>query len=84
MPVYLEALNAGNRIALDLRDLRVLMRAGDDANLTAPLPLWQGASIVRRDDVFTNGIIMASLGTSAHVTASLGNVTASVGGDPNG
>jgi hypothetical protein len=57
---YSDALTAGDYVALDLRELRVMMRAEDDANLTAPLPLWHGVSMRRRDDIFTNRITMAT------------------------
>lgn len=77
---YLDALNAGDYIALDLRELRVMMRAEDDANLTAPLPLWDGASMRRRDDVFTNRITMASIGGSGSIGFSgAGTLTVSAG-----
>jgi hypothetical protein len=68
---YLDALNRGDYIALDLRELRLVMRAEDDANLTAPLPLWDGATIRRRDDIFTGRITMVSVtGLSLTLNAS--------------
>lgn len=62
---YSDALNAAAYIALDLRELRVMMRAEDDANVIAPLPLWHGATIGRRDDIFTGRMYIAALSGAA-------------------
>ena len=66
---FLKALEA-EYVSFDLRYFNVQMAAADNANMTARLPLWDGISIRRRDDVFTGRIIMASMNvTLAPVTA---------------
>lgn len=69
---YLTALDDPDvYIALDFRALQVLVRASDAADLTAPLPLWDGVTIRRRDDIFTgrNTIVTLS-GLSLTLNAS--------------
>ena len=76
---YLAALEKGDYIALDFRALQVRVRAGDDANLSAPLPLWHGATIRRGHDISTGRMYIASLEGQA-VTV---NAAQSHGGDSN-
>lgn len=58
---WLRALEENSYVTLDLRELSIVVGADDDPPLRARLPLWHGASIRRRDDIFTNRIFMASL-----------------------
>ncbi len=51
---YLNALDEGQTIALDLRELNIAMRSVANPNKAARLPLWDGVHLRRRDDVVSN------------------------------
>lgn len=68
---WLEALEKSDYIAFDLRQLNVVVETEDAPHVRAPLPLWNGATIRRRDDIVTGRIIMASLNITMQPLVSL-------------
>jgi hypothetical protein len=66
---YLHAFDT-DYVALDLRNLDIEMRTLDEER-HARLPLWDGVSLRRRDDIFTGRIIMMTLSDTVSVTPSL-------------
>lgn len=71
---YLDALERGEYITLDFRNLMVLVQA-EGGGQAARLPLWDGATMRRRDDIFTGRIHMATIGGSLELTGSATAVT---------
>lgn len=71
---FLEVIEKGSYVSLDLRAFNIEMAVADNANLRARLPLWDGAAIMRRDDLFTARIVMATFSATARAEASLNMV----------
>lgn len=55
---FLETLDRREPISFDLQDLHVRIELMDDHQNRGRLPLWDGLTLLRRDDIFTGRIIM--------------------------
>ncbi len=77
---YLATLEDSMTVGLDLRELNIIVSSVSNPEKRVRLPLWDGVSLRRRDDIVSNRNTILSVGTAVETKVSLGMLIARVDG----